>query len=61
MAIYENINLEKGMYQSGRSLTEILEEMDPSENYKGTALLKVWHDHTFSFQSILVSVLNQIK
>lgn len=38
MAIYENINLEKGMYQSGRSLTEILEEMDPSENYKGTAL-----------------------
>ncbi len=38
MAVYENINLEKGMYQSGRSLTEILEEMDPSENYKGTAL-----------------------
>ena len=38
MAIYENINLEKCMYQSGRSLTEILEEMDPSENYKGTAL-----------------------
>ena len=38
MAKYENITLEKGMYQSGRSLTEILEEMDPSENYKGTPL-----------------------
>ena len=38
MATFENINLEKGMYQTGRSLTEILEEMDPSENYKGTAL-----------------------
>ena len=38
MANYEKINLEKGMYQTGRSLTEILEEMDPSENYKGTAL-----------------------
>lgn len=38
MANFEKINLEKGMYQAGRSLTEILEEMDPSENYKGTAL-----------------------
>ena len=38
MANYETINLEKGMYQTGRSLTEILEEMDPGENYKGTAL-----------------------
>ena len=38
MAIYETINLEKGMYQSGRSLTEVLEALDPSENYKGTAL-----------------------
>jgi hypothetical protein len=38
MANFEKINLEKGMYQTGRSLTEILEEMDPSENYKGTAL-----------------------
>lgn len=35
---YDNITLEKGMYQTGRSLTEILEEMDPSENYKGTAM-----------------------
>ena len=38
MANYENITLEKGMYQSGKSLTEILEAMDPSENYRGTSL-----------------------
>ena len=38
MANYETINLEKGMYQSGKSLTEVLEALDPSENYKGTAL-----------------------
>ena len=38
MATYENITLEKGMYQSGKSLTEILESLDPSENYKGTSL-----------------------
>ena len=38
MANFENITLEKGMYQSGKSLTEILEAMDPSENYKGTSM-----------------------
>ena len=38
MATFENITLEKGMYQTGKSLTEILEAMDPSENYKGTSL-----------------------
>ncbi|MBQ1658593.1 MAG: phage major capsid protein [Clostridia bacterium] len=38
MAFYDSIKLEKGMYNSGRSLTEILEELDPSENYKGTSL-----------------------
>lgn len=39
MAFYENITLEKGMYQTnGKSLTDVLESMDPSENYKGTAL-----------------------
>ena len=38
MANFETIKLEKGMYQTGKSLTDILEEMDPSENYKGTAL-----------------------
>lgn len=39
MALYENINLEKGMYQSkGKSLTDVLEGLDPSENYVGTEL-----------------------
>ena len=38
MAKYENITLEKGMYQNGKSLTEILEAMDPSENYQGTSM-----------------------
>lgn len=34
---YENIRLEKGMYgQSGRSFSQALEELDPSENYRGT-------------------------
>ena len=39
MALYENITLEKGMYQGKtKSLTDVLESIDPSENYKGTAL-----------------------
>lgn len=39
MANYETIRLEKGMYQTrGKSLTNILEELDPSENYENTAL-----------------------
>ena len=38
MAYFDNIRLEKGMYTSGRSLTEVLEELDPSENYKGSSL-----------------------
>ncbi len=39
MANYENIKLEKGMYNvSGKSLTEVLEELDPSENYENTPL-----------------------
>ena len=38
MANFENITLEKGMYQNGKSLTEILEAMDPSENYQGTSM-----------------------
>ena len=33
---YDSIKLEKGMYANGRSLTDILEELDPSENYKNT-------------------------
>ncbi len=39
MALYENINLEKGMYQAkGKSLTQVLESLDPSDNYIGTPL-----------------------
>ncbi len=36
---YDNLKLEKGMYrQSGKSFTQVLESLDPSENYRGTAL-----------------------
>lgn len=34
---FENIHLEKGMYErSGKSFIQTLEELDPSENYRGT-------------------------
>lgn len=34
---FNEINLEKGMYSvSGKSFTQVLESLDPSENYKGT-------------------------
>ena len=36
---YENVKLEKGMYgRSGRTFSQTLEELDPSEHYRGTAL-----------------------
>lgn len=35
---FDNIRLEKGMYGTGRSFTQTLETLDPSENYKGTEL-----------------------
>ena len=36
---YDNLRLEKGMYrQEGMSFTQVLESVDPSENYRGTAL-----------------------
>ncbi len=38
MATYDNIRLEKGLYTTGKSFTQALESLDPSENYKGTAL-----------------------
>ncbi len=38
MAVYENIKLEKGLYTTGKSFTDALEELDPSENYIGTQL-----------------------
>lgn len=39
MAMFEKISLEKGMYaNSSKSMTDILEELDPSVNYRGTEL-----------------------
>ena len=35
---FDNIRLEKGMYGTGRSFTQTLESLDPSDNYKGTEL-----------------------
>lgn len=36
---YDNIRLEKGMYrESGKSFTQVLEALDPSEAYRGSAL-----------------------
>ena len=35
----DTIKLEKGMYQeAGRSFTQVLERLDPSEQYKGTGM-----------------------
>ncbi len=39
MAIFENLTIEKGMYGTkGKSLTDVLESLDPSANYEGTSL-----------------------
>ena len=36
---YDNLKLEKGMYrQAGMNFNQVLESLDPSENYRGTAL-----------------------
>ena len=36
---FDSIRLEKGMYrESGKSFAQVLESLDPSENYAGTAL-----------------------
>lgn len=41
MQNYETIKIDKSMYgKSGRSLSQILEELDPSPGYKGTELEK---------------------
>ena len=35
---FNDVRLDKGMYaESGKSFTQVLESLDPSENYKGTA------------------------
>jgi hypothetical protein len=39
MAVYESMKLEKGMYGTpGKTFTQVLEGLDPSENYTGTPL-----------------------
>lgn len=39
MQRFDHLNLEKGMYsEAGRSFTQVLEKLDPSEQYQGTAL-----------------------
>ena len=39
MAFYDSLKLEKGMYHaSGKSFTQVLEELDCSKNYEGTEL-----------------------
>ena len=36
---YDNLKLDKGMYQeAGRTFTQVLERQDPSERYQGTSL-----------------------
>ena len=43
---FDNIRLEKSMYrEAGKSFTQVLESLDNSENYRGTAL-----EHTDAFQ-----------
>lgn len=43
---YETVKLDKGMYsEAGRSFTKVLEQCDPSEQYKGTPL-----EHLDAFQ-----------
>lgn len=38
MATFDNIRLEKGLYNTSNSFTAELEKLDPSENYRGTEL-----------------------
>ncbi len=35
---FDNIKLEKGLYTTSKGFTKSLEELDPSENYRGTEL-----------------------
>lgn len=38
MADFNTVRLEKGMYGTAKGFSKTLEELDPSENYKGTSL-----------------------
>ncbi len=43
---FDNLRLEKSMYrEAGKSFTQVLESLDPSESYAGTAM-----EHTDAFQ-----------
>ena len=43
---FDNIRLEKSMYrEAGKTFTQVLESLDPTENYRGTNL-----EHTDAFQ-----------
>ena len=43
---FDNLKLEKGMYgESGKSFSQVLERLDPSENYRGTQ-----YEHLDAFQ-----------
>ncbi len=43
---FDNLKLEKGMYgQGGKSFSQVLEQLDPSANYRGTA-----YEHMDAFQ-----------
>ena len=54
---FDNLKLEKGMYrQEGMSFTLVLESLDPSENYRGTAL-----EGTDAFQRQLKRVGIRVK
>lgn len=35
---YDNIKIDKSLYTTGKSFSQALEKLDPSENYKGTEL-----------------------
>ena len=42
MELYKTINIDKTMYnRKGKSFSQVLEELDPSENYKNTPLEKL--------------------
>ena len=55
---FENIKLEKGMYgRSSRSFSQALEELDPSEHYRGTPL-EARSSATRLFLPVLASLQN---
>ena len=45
MANFENITIEKGMYQGKGSLTDVLEKLDPSETTRALRLRDLMHFH----------------